>query len=98
LSVANGCFATARNFGQAIGASVAAEILGRGLGRRGAVEVLGGASGSAIGGVYLEAYVRAQSLAFEVAAGLALLGVLLSALRGEDPHRVAVTAAGDRSR
>jgi len=95
LSVANGCFATARNFGQAIGASIAAEILAGGLGARGAVEVLGGAPGAAIHAAYLGPYVRAQSVAFAVAAGLGLAGAVISALRGADPrHAVARDPGG----
>jgi len=40
LGGANGFFTTARNFGQAIGAALAAAILGHGLGPSGAAEVL----------------------------------------------------------
>ena len=42
LGGANGFFTTARNFGQAIGAALAATILGQGLGPSGAAEVLAG--------------------------------------------------------
>jgi len=98
LGVANGAFATARNFGQAIGASLAAEILAGGLGPKGAVDVLSGGPSSAIGGLYLQAYVRAQAHAFEVAAGLGVVGVLLSALRGAEVRRAEVAPAVDRAR
>ena len=38
------------------------------------------------------------ALAHEVAAGLALVGMLLSALRGEDPRHVAAPPASVRAR
>ncbi|MBX9624694.1 MAG: MFS transporter, partial [Gemmataceae bacterium] len=53
LGVANGFLATARNFGQAIGAAVAATLLAQGLGPGGAVEALAGPAGARLGGPHL---------------------------------------------
>ena len=84
LGGANGFFTTARNFGQAIGAALAAAILGQGLGPSGAAEVLAWAPGAMAGGPSLDAYVQAQAFAFRVGAALGLVGAVISALRGSE--------------
>jgi predicted MFS family arabinose efflux permease len=50
LSVANGFLSTARNFGTAIGAALAATLLARGLGPAGSGEALAGPVGAQLGG------------------------------------------------
>jgi EmrB/QacA subfamily drug resistance transporter len=84
LGAANGFFTTARNFGQALGAALAAALLGHGLGPSGAAEVLAQAPGAAAQGPSLDAYVQAQAFAFRVGAALGLVGAVISALRGSD--------------
>jgi MFS family permease len=84
LGAANGFFTTARNFGQAIGAALAAAVLGHGLGPSGAAEMLAGASDAVARGPSLDAYVQAQAFAFRVGAALGLVGVVISALRGSE--------------
>jgi sugar phosphate permease len=86
LGGANGFFTTARNFGQAIGAALAATILGQGLGPSGAAEVLAWAPGAMAGGPSLDAYVHAQAFAFRVGAALGLVGAVISVLRGSEPR------------
>jgi sugar phosphate permease len=88
LGGANGFFTTARNFGQAIGAALAAAILGQGLGPSGAAEVLAWAPGAMAGGPALDAYVQAQAFAFRVGAALGLVGAVISALRGSEPRQL----------
>jgi MFS family permease len=82
LGAANGFFTTARSFGQAIGAALAAALLGHGLGPSAAVEVLARTSDAIAGGPSLDAYVQAQAFVFRVGASLGLAGALISALRG----------------
>jgi len=84
LGGANGFFTTARNFGQAIGAALAAAILGHGLGPSGAAETLARARDALAGGPSLDAYVQAQAFAFRVGASLGLVGAVISALRGSE--------------
>jgi nitrate/nitrite transporter NarK len=84
LGGANGFFTTARNFGQAIGAALAAMILGQGLGPSGAAEMLARARDALAGGPSLDAYVQAQAFAFRVGASLGLVGAVISALRGSE--------------
>lgn len=84
LSVANGFLSTSRNFGQAIGASLAAKILTTGLGAAGAGAVLAAPLDATLSGSHLETYVGAQQFAFELAAGLGLIGAVISALRGAE--------------
>jgi MFS family permease len=60
LSVANGFLSTARNFGQAIGAALAAALLAQGLGPAGSGEALAGAVGAQLGEHHLEAVLVAQ--------------------------------------
>jgi EmrB/QacA subfamily drug resistance transporter len=84
LGGANGFFTTSRNFGQAIGAALAAAILGQGLGPSGAAEMLASARDALPGGSALEAYVHAQAFAFRVGASLGLVGAVISALRGSE--------------
>jgi EmrB/QacA subfamily drug resistance transporter len=84
LGVANGFLATARNFGQAIGAAVAATLLARGLGPAGSVEALAGPAGVRLGGPHLENYLAAQQFAFRLAAVFGLVGAVVSALRGAE--------------
>lgn len=83
VGVANGVFTTARNFGQAIGAAVAA-LLARGLEPGGSGEALAGAVGERLGGRPLDDFVTAQQLALRLAAGAALVGAAISALRGPE--------------
>jgi EmrB/QacA subfamily drug resistance transporter len=84
LSVANGFFSTARNFGQALGAALAATLLARGLGPAGSGEALAGPAGAPLGGRHLEAFLAAQQFAFRLAAALGLVGALISVLRGAE--------------
>lgn len=84
LGAANGFFTTARNFGQAIGASLAAAILGYGLVSSGVEDMLPHASGAAAGASYLDAYIHAQAFAFRVGAFLGLVGAVISVLRGSE--------------
>ena len=86
LGVANGFFTTARNFGQAIGASLAAEILGKGLGSSEAFQTLVTSIGSAAAEAYFSAYLIGQRHAFEIAGALGIAGAIISALRGPDAH------------
>jgi hypothetical protein len=84
LCGSNVFFTTARNFGQAIGAALAATILGQGLGPSGAAEVLAWAPGAMASGPSLDAYVQAQAFAFRVGAALGLVGAVISVLRGSE--------------
>jgi len=84
LGVANGFFTTARNFGQAIGASLAAEILAQGLGPPEAFRTLVASIGTKAADVFFGPYLIGQSNAFEVAATLGFLGAIISAQRGPD--------------
>jgi len=84
LGVANGFFTTARNFGQAIGASLAAEILAQGLGSPEAFRTLVASIGTKAADVFFGPYLIGQSNAFEVAATLGFLGAIISAQRGPD--------------
>ena len=84
LGGANGFFTTARNFGQAIGAALAAAVLARGVGHSGAAEMLVRAHDALAGGPSLDAYVQAQAFAFRVGASLGLVGAVISALRGSE--------------
>jgi EmrB/QacA subfamily drug resistance transporter len=84
LGVANGFFSTARNFGQALGAALAATLLAQGLGPEGSGEALAGPVGARLGGHHLEAFLAAQQLAFRLAAALGLVGAVISVLRGAE--------------
>lgn len=84
LGVANGVFSTARNFGQAVGAAVAATLLAHGLGPGVSGEVLAGPVGERLAGPHLEDFVSAQRFAFRLAAAVALAGAVVSALRGPE--------------
>lgn len=86
LSVGNGFLSTARNFGQAIGAALAAKILTDGLGAAGAGELLAAPLGVVLDARRLEAYVAAQQFAFQLAAGLGVVGAVVSMLRGTEGH------------
>jgi EmrB/QacA subfamily drug resistance transporter len=83
LGVANGFLSTSRNFGQAIGAALAATLLAEGLGPAGS-EALAGPSGAELGRRHLEAYVAAQQFAFRLAAALGLVGAVISVIRGAE--------------
>jgi hypothetical protein len=61
LSVANGFLSTARNFGQAIGAALAATFLAEGLGPAGSMEAFVGPVGTRLGGHHLEAFLAARA-------------------------------------
>jgi hypothetical protein len=84
LSVANGFFSTARNFGQALGATLAATLLVRGLGPAGSGEALAGPVGAQLSGHHLESFLAAQHFVFRLAAALGLVGALISVLRGAE--------------
>jgi len=84
LSVANGFLSTARNFGQAIGAALAATLLAQGLGPTGSGEALAGPVGTQLRGPHLEAFLAAQQFAFRLAAALGLIGAVISLLRGAE--------------
>lgn len=84
LSVANGFLSMARNFGQAIGAALAASLLASGLGAAGAEAALAGEVGARLGGSQLEAFLGAQQLAFRLAAALGLVGAAVSVGRGAE--------------
>ncbi|MCE9547715.1 MAG: MFS transporter [Planctomycetia bacterium] len=96
LGAANGFFTTARSFGQAIGAALAASLLGHGLQALGALHVLTERPGTAIGSHTLDIYLQAQTFAFCTGAALGLVGAVLSALRGKeaDAGPAAVATAG----
>ena len=72
-------FSTARNFGQAIGAAIAATLVSHGLGPEELGKGLAGLAGPG-----LDAYVAAQRSAFRLAAALGLVGAGISALRGPE--------------
>lgn len=74
----------ARNFGQAIGAALAASLLASGLGAAGAEAALAGEVGARLGGSQLEAFLGAQQLAFRLAAALGLVGAAVSVGRGAE--------------
>jgi EmrB/QacA subfamily drug resistance transporter len=84
LGVANGFFETARNFGLALGAALAATLLARGLGPAGSGEALAGPAGAQLGGRHLDSFLAAQHFAFRLAAALGLVGALISVLRGAE--------------
>src|SRR5262249_26407534 len=60
LGVANDFLSTARNFGQALGAALAATFLAEGFRAAGAGEALAGPVGARLGGPHLEAFLAAQ--------------------------------------
>lgn len=84
LSVANGFLSMARNFGQAIGAALAATLLADGLGAAGADGALAGAVGARLSGQPLDAFLGAQQLAYRLAAAMGLVGAVVSVLRGAE--------------
>ncbi len=88
LSVANGFLSMARNFGQAIGAALAASLLAHGLGAAGADAALAGEVGARLGGSQLEAFMGAQQFAFRLAAALGLVGAVISVCRGAEAPAV----------
>jgi EmrB/QacA subfamily drug resistance transporter len=94
LGGANGFFTTAKNFGQAMGAALAAAVLGHGLGPSGAAEVLAQAPSASAGGASLGAYVQAQAFTFRVGAALGLVGAVISALRGSEIQSAPPPGAG----
>ncbi|MBD2655516.1 MFS transporter [Synechocystis sp. FACHB-383] len=84
LSVANGFFSMARNFGQAIGAALAATLLAHALGAAGADGALAGVVGARLNGQPLDAFLGAQQLAYRLAAAMGLVGAVVSVLRGAE--------------
>ncbi len=84
LGAANGFFTMSRNFGQAIGAALAATILVHGLRSAGITTMLAQPSDAATAGASLAAYVDAQAFAFKIGGALGLVGAVISALRGSD--------------
>src|SRR5262245_57612423 len=84
LSVANGFMSTARTFGQAIGAALAATFLVEALGRAGSGAVLASPAGAPLAGHQVESFLAAQQFALRLAATLGLLGAVISLLRGPE--------------
>lgn len=84
LSVANGFLSMSRNFGQALGAAMAATLLAHGLGAAGAESALAGPVGERLGGNHLEAFLGSQQLAYRLAAALGLVGAAMSFARGTE--------------
>lgn len=84
LGAANGFFTTARSFGQAIGAALAATLLDQGLRAAGAIQVLAMSPDSVVSSSVLDTYVGSQRFAFQIGAGLGLVGVVISVMRGKD--------------
>jgi EmrB/QacA subfamily drug resistance transporter len=80
LGSANGFFTTARNFGQALGAALAAALLTAGLGPHGAVQALAGSTH--LDPALRELYVHAQQHAFRIGAVFGLVGIFFSVFRG----------------
>jgi hypothetical protein len=96
LGAANDFFTTARNFGQAIGAALAAALLGHGLGPAGAAEVLARAPAAVASDPSLDAYVQAQAFALRTSAALGLVGAVVSALRGSEVSPTCGDALGEK--
>jgi EmrB/QacA subfamily drug resistance transporter len=92
LGVANGFLSTARNFGQAMGAALAATFLAEGLGAAGSGEALAGPVGARLDGEHLDAFLTAQQFAFRLAAGLGLAGAVISVLRGAEVPRARMSS------
>lgn len=84
LGAANGFFTTARSFGQAIGAALAATLLDQGLRASGAMQLLSESPDAVVAGTALDAYVQSQAFAFRIGAALGLVGALISVMRGKD--------------
>ncbi len=82
LGSANGFFAMARNFGQALGVSLAAAILGATVAGTGAGKLLAGYHPEHAGETVFAIYTSGQSAAFHVAALIGLAGAIVSAFRG----------------
>lgn len=82
LGTANGYLSTTRTMGKVIGAALSAQLLGRGLAETGCVEDLGRSLDLSSLAGHLATYTSAQAMAFRVAAGVALVGILVSMLRG----------------
>ena len=92
LGEANGFFVTARNFGQAIGAALAAAILDQGLVTSGTADVLATGPRCIGGSIIPDAYVQAQAFAFGSAPPWGLWGYI-SALRGGETQSAPLPAA-----
>jgi len=82
LGSANGFFAMSRNFGQALGVSLAAAILGATVAGTGAGKLLAGYHPEHARETIFAIYTSGQSAAFHVAAMIGLVGVIVSAFRG----------------
>jgi len=82
LSAANGYLSTVRTMGQVIGAALSAQLLSRGMDATGVMDTIGKSLDVSSLGGHFPAYINAQSTAFRVAAGVALVGILVSMLRG----------------
>ena len=82
LGMANGFFTASRNFGQAIGVSLAAALLGAGMAHTGAGALFAAPSVTDSAAHLTEIYRHAQAAAFHVAAACGLAGAIISALRG----------------
>lgn len=82
LGSANGFFTMARNFGQALGVSLAAAFLGAGVAGTGAGKLLSGYHPVHAQEALFSIYTSAQGTAFQVAAAIGLAGAIVSAFRG----------------
>ncbi|GAT34445.1 drug resistance transporter, EmrB/QacA subfamily [Terrimicrobium sacchariphilum] len=82
LGSANGFFAMARNFGQALGVSLAAAILGATVAGTGAGKLLAGYHPEHAREAVFAIYTSGQSAAFHLAAMIGLVGAIVSAFRG----------------
>lgn len=82
LGSANGFFTMSRNFGQALGVSLAAAILGATVAGTGAGKLLAGYHPEHARETVFAIYTSGQSAAFHVAAIIGLAGAIVSAFRG----------------
>ncbi len=82
LGSANGFFTMSRNFGQALGVSLAAAILGASVAGTGAGKLLAGVHPEHARETVFAIYTSGQIVAFHVAAAIGLVGAVVSAFRG----------------
>jgi len=94
LGAANGFFTTARSFGQAIGAALAATLLDQGLRAAGAIQVLAVSPEAVVSSSVLDTYVGAQRFAFQIGAGLGLVGAVISLMRGREVGTIPAAKTG----
>jgi EmrB/QacA subfamily drug resistance transporter len=98
LGVASGFLSAMRNLGMVLGTSLAAAVLAGGLRAFGGTDALRDVVDPATQRQLLDAYVAAQATAYRLSAGIAFVGMLLSAARGSGapPAAVPVVAVGSR--